>query len=498
MNKPVKLSIFDRALGAVYAPYKTKALAHREYQASITDRGARSSSPRRAGRGGRTDNADFRQQPWAIWGTRTYNSATRIDAVRKSRQIYENNILGRSMLDRATDNIIGEGMYVKADTGDAGFDAEVEAFWHDYDADDRGMVDKGTLQRWWFRNWKRDGDTGGILLRGGQVQTIESDLIQSPDGIGDTWARSGRPEVVDGVKLTKSGRPTHYYIQTLGVNDKLEWTQIPARNFLYIADTDRSDYTAVRGVPTLATIGWLLEQIDGVVEASVMAYRMAAMFGLVRKAQSPGKAIGNLPLRANSQGDNQAHLDLAPGSIGYIGMDEDLIQVKPEHPHTAYDQFMTSLVRFGALNFGLPLELAMLDFSKTNYSSARASMEQAYRAFRVQQNRFAHCWLSKWYRWRISKAVNEGVFGSNVPENYQKHKWFGQPWPYLNPVDDAQGRLALIDAGGTSLTEELAKRGMRVEEWLDMKAAENKAADDRGVTMVRSNLTRDVVNETQA
>lgn len=484
----IKLNPIQRAIGAVLPGYRQRAVEAAAYEAAANQY---VNSARRASRGGRTDKTGYTNQPWSIWGNRTMTAANRRVAVQKSRQIYENNVLGRSMLDRAVDNIIGEGMYVRPRTSDDGFNREVSQWWAEYQADDRGMVDNATLQRQWYRSFRRDGDVGGILLKRGQVQTIESDLIQSPEGqVGDLYRVGNRPEVVDGVKLTANGRPTAYHVATLDTSGKASWPAIPARNFLFIADNDRSDYTAVRGVPTLATIGWLLEQIDGTVESVVLAHRMSAAFGLVKKVASPGKRIANLPTTTNASGDTQAKIAIEPGMFDFIGHDDDLIQVKPEHPTTSFSDFMSTLVRFAGLNLGLPLELAMLDFSKTNYSSARASMEQAYRSFRVQQRFFANCWLSKWYRWRIAKAVNLGELRGNVPDDYLRHEWFGQPWPYLNPVDDAQGTLALIDSGRTTLTEELTKRGMTLEDWLDVKQEEIQKAGDAGVPLLHSNLTR--------
>ncbi len=473
-------------LGKVYAPYLTSAMQHRSaQQAAFQNFG------RRASRIGRTDSKASQKQPYGVYGPRTMTAEGRRIAVQRARAIYENNVLGRSLLDRATDNVIGEGMWVRPMTSDEGFNKAAKEWWDNvYQADSRGLVDNRTLQRRWYRNWKRDGDLGGILLKNGQVQTIETDLIQSPQGSGDQFGRTGRPEIVDGVKLTVSGRPTTFYVQSVDASGQVSWPGIPFRNFLFIADTDRDDYTAVRGIPTLATIGWLLEQIDGTIEAVTLAHRMAASFGLVHKMASPGKAAGFLPTTTNANGNVQPKITIEPASQSMIGHDDDIIQIKPEHPTTQFSEFMSTLVRFAGLNLGLPLELAMLDFSKTNYSSARASMEQAYRGFRIQQRRFADCWLSKWYRWRISKAVNLGEL-SGAPDDFQRHQWYGQPWPYLNPVDDAKGTLAAQDAGMSTLSDDLTARGTTLDEFVELKAAENKKLTEAGVPILYSTVSRE-------
>jgi len=40
-----------------------------------------------------------------------------------------------------------------------------------------------------------------------------------------------------------------------------------------------------------------------------------------------------------------------------------------------------------------------------------------------------------------------GELSGAIPDDYQRHDWMAQPWPYLNPVDDAQGVLAATDGG---------------------------------------------------
>lgn len=450
---------------------------------------------------GRKSSGRYTSQPIGVGQIRKLTPFSRRVMIQQSRELYENNTLANSLITRAVDNIIGEGMSVKPMSSDQGWNREAAAWWKEsYQADAMAKFSNAELQRVWFRSYLRDGDIGAIMLRGGQLQTIESDYIQSPNNSGDMY-QGGlvEPDIVDGFKVGRSGQIQSAYVASIGTKRSTEWAEINIRNFLFHANLDRANRTAVRGVPVLGIVRPLLEQIDGTMEAVVMAHRMAASFGILVKKNNPGAANGNLPSLTNTPASGQINkaYQIKPGMVEHMNLNEEAQQIKPEHPTASFESFMTTLVRFAGIPLGLPLELALLDFSKTNYSSARASLEQAYRGFRVQQNRFIDNWLTKMYRWRISKAINMGEITGTPPEDFQRHQWMAQPWPYLNPVDDAQGVMAAIDAGMTTLTDELSKRNYTFEDWLDMKQEEIQRADDAGVPLLRSNMSREPQQQQQ-
>jgi len=485
-----ELTWFDKALGAVYAPYKTKAIQHRTAQQGFRNVTRRDEKGRKTGSG-------YVNQPFGYGQQRTLTPHSRRIQIKTCRDMVENNPLANALLARWVDNVVGEGMNVKPKTDDQGFNAEVAEWWREqYEADASGRFSNTELQRVWMKSYCRDGDIGGVLLRGGQVQTVESDYIRSPSRSDDLYVRSSvEPDIVDGVLVSASGRPQAYHVETLGESGKISYPAINARNFLFHANYDRANRTATRGTPLISVIRPLLESIDATNEAVVMAHRIAASFGAMIKKENPAQAASSLPSLGNSPstGEINRQYTMQPGMMEHLNPGESIEQIKPEHPSVGYDGFISLQIRMAGIVLGMPLELALLDFSKTNYSSARASLEQAYRSFRVQQNRFVDQWLSKWYRWRISKAVNMGVFGpaESLPANYQRHTWMAQPWPYLNPVQDAQGVMASIDAGMTTLTDELSKRNYTFEDWLDMKQEEIKRTDEAGVPLLRSNISRD-------
>jgi len=486
----VKPNLLDRLRGYISPEYAARAALARYVE----------SAPRSAiknmlaGSDRRTDTGGWQTQPWAGDGQRTLTPGVRRSMVKRARTIDEHNMLGSSLLDRATDNIIGTGMTLQSHSGSKRWRRNLEAWWKDYELsgmDARSMMTGDELQRSWYRSRLRDGDVGMLLLRNGGIQTIESDYVQSPGGAADLFRRTDEPEIIDGVEVNGIGRPLAFHLNSLNARNQQNWTRIEARNFVWYPRIERNSRLIVRGVPMLAQLGPLLDQIDGTVEAVVMAHRMAALFGLVHKRTNPAAAFKGInTLTANMQGNQQKQINLEPAMVEYISTDEDIVQIRPEHPTTSFGEFMTFLIRLAGLKLGLPLELALLDFSRTNYSSARASMEQAYRKFRIEQSTFADRVMNRVARWRISKAINDGEL-ANPPSDALNFKWFAPEWPYLDPQKDAVGALIAVDAGFSTLERELGRRGLEFNDWIEQRKAEIAALEEAGLPVIRSNATRE-------
>lgn len=509
----VKLTLPDKIIGYFNPSYRARAVMDR-YVASRPARVLRrldsqeqhrealdwamgykryspQNSARRAADVTRTDTG-YERQPWGSSGTRTNTATARKSMVRRARNIDENNILGSSMLDRAVSNIVGEGLTLQAKTEDDEWNRAAEELWKNYTPDARGLMDMGETQRAWCRAKFRDGDFGGLLLKSGLVQGIEGDYIQSPAG---AYEKNYNPNIIDGVEVDAVGRPTAFHLSVLDSKGNAVSQRILARDMLWYANTcGRFNREAVRGVSVLAMLGPALDQIDGTNEAVVIAHRMSASFGVIHQRKNPASAFGSLPQTAtNADGDSVRERAIEPGMYEYADVDDKFTQIKAEHPTTSFADFMTFQIRLAGIKMGLPLELALLDFSKTNYSSARASMEQAYRQFRIEQRQLSNL-LARLYRWRVSKWMKD----KELPQRDDafKHRWLGQPWPYLDPEKEASASLVAIDGGLTLLGDELAKRGIDFEDWIEAKTEEIRRLESAGIKTSKSGSTRDEVEAT--
>lgn len=419
----------------------------------------------------------------------------------RSRQLDREYALATGMLDRATENVIGHGMRANPTTGDNSTDEQIKELWPAWwdKADLTGMFSGVEMERLMHRSFLRDGDVGLALVDRGPnlayVQAIEGDLIDTMNGGYDLANR-----VAHGIKFNNDMRPIAYYVLGLALTGvQLEAQPVPAENFVFYAR--RKSFTQIRGEPCFSQVERLFDQIDGYVEASVVAARIAACQGLIVKRQDAGKAVGGLPTQLNAKANPQRVQSMEPGMIQYLNPGEDITQLRPNQPIQNFSDFVSSLIRFTGITMGLPLELVFLDFSRTTYSSARASLLQAYASFRAAQQLFLNQVMAPIYRWRVEKWVRDGIIRPPAklrlgPERglepaYLKHHWIAPGWAWIDPVKEIQAAMMEVDAGFNSEESICLQHGRTLDDVLRSKQRAKKLAKKLQIDLARSGLTRD-------
>ncbi len=410
----------------------------------------------------------------------------------RAREMERNNSLARGMLDRAVENIIGPGMEVEARTADPDFNLRAMELWRQEkdQFDITGMREFGDLQKIIFRSALRDGDVGCVMVRRGltnRIQVIEGDYIDSMNK-----AALDTPSQVHGIDLNGDSRPTAFHVIGYQKDNARTETVVPARNFIFLTNTNRA--TEIRGEPVFAQVFDKFDSIDKTIEAVVLAARIAACFGAVVRSGMSGSAFPNLQTAMNSQGNQQRLATIEPGMIQYLKPGEDIVQINPTQPAQNFPEFIATLLRFIGVNLGMPLELILLDFSRTNYSSARASLQQAYRAFRSRQTTFKTRVLVKLWRWWISSKVKNGqlIVPPAIAQNFWKHEWIAPGWSWVDPTKEIQAAMMEVDGGFNTLTNIAMQHGRDFYELVQQRKRELEVLAEAGITTSRSVATRDL------
>lgn len=408
----------------------------------------------------------------------------RRDLVDRARQLERNSVLAEGMLSRSTEAVVGNGFGLQAKSADEVWNKDVEAKWKAWcesGADVRGLCSFGELLALVFRSFLRDGDVGAVLLSTGQIRVVESDEIASPTGYL-------RPNMVDGVELNESGRPIAYHVirnpRVLAVDRRglPNHTVVPAENVLFLARRRRAGQT--RGVSAFAGVTWILDQIDGNIEAVTVAARMAACFGVVLKRKSRGAGLDTV---TGADGIARRKLRVEPGSFFEVEPDEDVKQIQANQPTTNFPDFLNTLARVAAIPFGLPVEILMMNFEKTNYSNARAALLQAFKVWREHQGRLkAFC--TRVYLWWLLRQIEAGEVSARA--DALEHGWLTPGWQWIDPQAEIQTTLAAIDSGLETRAQALMRLGFDPEEQYAQIRKEQPIAKELGLD-VRSTLTRD-------
>jgi lambda family phage portal protein len=311
------------------------------------------------------------------------------------------------------------------------------------------------------------------------LEIVESDRLDTPSD-----KRSDK-SIRNGVKLGARGEPVSYFIRKTHPGDMQyrvagaqDFIEIPARNslgrknILHLYPLLRAGQT--RGVPFFAPVLTYFKDKADYMEAELVAARIAACFGVLIKQGNPYGASVGASEETNISGQRLESLE--PGMLERLGPGEDITQIKPEHPGETFDPFMTQILRLISSGLGLPYELVAKDFSKVNYSSARAALLQAYKYFRYRQG-----WLTRYLCQPVWDMVIEEAYlkgDIDAPQFYKnsqdwtRARWVPDGWEWVDPLKEVKAQETAMQNNITSLADVCASQGRDYEEVLKQRARE--------------------------
>ena len=412
-----------------------------------------------------------------------YNDAegSRRIMVDRARHLERNNTLADALLTASTQNVIGTGIRLQMMSDSTTWNEEREGLWAEWCRfpESRRRLNMTEVLQIVLRSYLRDGDIGGYMRPDGLIRLTESDEIATPTG-----GTFHDPNQVDGIDLNDDGQAIAYHIakQPRQLHDRrfaMQSVKIPADQMLFLARMTRAGET--RGPSAFATVFWLFDQIEGQIQAVTAAARMAACFGLVIKRETRF---------APPNAGKRRQINLRPAGIFEMFPGETIEQIKPEHPGTDMASFIRLLSRYASLPFGIPFEIAFLDFSETNFSNARASMLQAWQGWTCLQNLLKNQWLTPLYYWKEQEWLKT-TDRRRRPKNAFNHRWLAPAWRWVDPEKEIQAAMAAIDGGLDTVSDTLARLGKDPDEILATRKRELEAAEEAGVPWSRSRLTRD-------
>jgi lambda family phage portal protein len=434
-----------------------------------------------------------RQQTWAQGhADNAQTERTLWDLREICRDHDRNSCLLHGIISRCADNAAGPEWGFLPDSGDASFDRDAADLLREASAaaEYRGLFDLQGVLYTAFRSLLPDGDCLAVHLADNRMQMLEAHELATPAG-GKGF--SGRT-VVGGVELDDAGRHTAYYVV-----DPREVRRLAApRGFwaggysslqrIDAADCDhwanRERFSATRGVPVLASSLDLFSRLDGYLDSETLAAELTSHLTWWMKsrdgAQLPGSEIRT---DGNATADTETAYDRwlrsEPGVILNLGTDEEAGVIDPKRPGLTFEPYTLTMLRMVGAGIGIPLELVLLDFSRTNYSSARAALLQAYRTFRVWQRFIRERMIQRVYSRWVSRWIARRAL-SPLP-NAARLKFFPPRWAWVDPLKEALAMEKKIQAAAGTLEDWISEDGRLAETIFTARAAELKRLRQLGV-----------------
>jgi len=423
---------------------------------------AKPSRTRRARRRGADGPADAGQDDRTLWELREW-----------CRDLDRNSPLMRGIIDRMRDNVMAPDYGFRPDSGDEKFDADAAAALAETapTAEHRGMFDLQQVFETGFRSLGPDGDFLEIFLKDNRLQIIEAhDLVTPRNRTGYKGRR-----VVGGVETDSSGRPRAYYVRDPSSAPRFGYSgwigsyrdaqRIDAADVNHVAA--RTRFSQTRGVPVMAASIGALERLDGYLESESIAAQVAShiTWSIRRNADPAGPWLPGAELQTdpNSTADSLSTYEQLmrsePGAVFDLRPLESVEVNTAGRPTDQFDPYITSMMRMVGSGVGLPLELVLLDFSKTTYASARASLLQAYRTFLFWQRFVRVRMIQPTYdRW-MAGWIASGDLRPLAGGRSYKLKFFPPRWAWIDPLKMVLAKSKQISAGAGTLEDWISEEG---------------------------------------
>ena len=393
------------------------------------------------------------------------------------------------MLDTACDNIWGSRFGFIPATEDSDLDKKIE----DYIgkrvekryADAAGLRSFARIGSDSTRALWTDGDILHAKQRNGSLMTFEAHEIESPHGPG---------KVVLGVEKNKQGAHTAYWVRQVkaygsgGAQRADKSKRLAAGKVFRPAFLKR--FSQTRGIPFCAAILSFASRFHNYIDFEAVAAEVNSMLGYqinrdlgdadITDTTPPGTTTSQETDGEESTFDKMQRME--PAMVFELAPGEKVNMIGAERPGSNFDGYITTCCRIIGVGVGLPLELFLKDFSKTNYSSARASLAEARRSFRRWQRIMQDDLCGPWYRWQIARGIASGALPAD--ERCYKVEYNWPVWEYLDPEKDARANVMQAGTMTKSPVEIIRERGRNPRQVVKEFAAYKKMCAAEGLEYI--------------
>lgn len=425
-----------------------------------------------------------------------------IQALReKSRDLNRNNPIASGVTGTMVTNVVGSGIQPQSyvDSASLGltpeaaeeFQNKVERIWEKWEP----HADAGNRMHFWEIQQlvqRQVLENGEVIIIPEMVDepgrpyflalnTVESDRLDTPSD------KRADKNIRRGVEVGPRGEPVAYWICKTHPGDITYRNRQPDSNE-YIRYEAKNKYGRpnifhlywvkrpgqTRGEPFFAPVINKFKDLDEYTDAELIAARVTACFTVFIEQQNAFDGAVAATTKTDTSGKRIEMLE--PGIIKRLNPGEKFSAFNPQRPNGSFDPFVEKALRFIGAGIGLPYELVLKDFSKTNYSSARAAILEARKFFIFQQNWMSDRLCQPTWNMLMDEAYLRGEFDAkdyfNRREDYLRAKWIAPGWAYIDPDKEINAADQSIRSNVSTLADECAAHGKDWEENLRQRARE--------------------------
>lgn len=364
------------------------------------------------------------------------------------------------------------------------------------------------------------------------IQMIDADRLSTPTTM------QFDPRIVGGIRKDVYGAPISAFIRTRhpadlyggiyrGVNEQA-WKEVAWRKpwgraqVLYFREQKRVDQTrAVSDISAgLREIAITRKFRDVTLQKAVLAATYAATIESELPAQAVYEQLG---AGGGTSSYGSGAVDYASEFLEavneYVGASKNMLidGVKIPHlfpgtklnfqnagaPQGVGQDFEQSLLRYVAVSLGVSYEELSKDYTKTNYSSARAAMANTWKFMQSRKRIVADAMANSIYRLWLEEAINKNMIASFPASEADKlytngHQnlmfdalaeatWIGASRGQIDELKETQAAVLRIKYGLSTHEDELARLGKDWRKTYAQLERERIEREDRGIGLLEDN-----------
>jgi lambda family phage portal protein len=300
----------------------------------------------------------------------------------------------------------------------------------------------------WLTLWNRaiDGEVFIQILPGYPHNRSRFAMrFLNPDMLDAAYTRkpTGKNNRIEmGIELDEFDRPVAYHfteMQGTGRTKKTKRQAIPATQIIHVF---RKEYIGqLRGIPDFAGIMKKAKMLNGIHDAIVVGWRIAA------------SKMGFLTPDENYEGDEIDATDIPdevlPGALDLLPKGVKFSEFDPDYPSSTYAEGYKTFMRQIANGLNLSSNTLSNDYSDVNYSSLRQALLEDREGWRCVQaemiDDFYQPIFDEWYAWQLD-ITGRVAFPGSPRITDPVTVWQPRGWPWVDPLKEVNAQIAAINA----------------------------------------------------
>jgi lambda family phage portal protein len=345
------------------------------------------------------------------------------------------------------------------------------------------------------------------------IQLIDSDRLSNPRDLPDGSLSDAGYELKGGIEFDPAGEPLAYHVRNrhpLDVTFRTNtytWTRTPRETawgrpvFIHAFESDRAEQT--RGISPFASILAVFRMIDRHSQAELANAVANSLFvAFIKSSYDPyavqeGLATGDNPIdQAKSWQEiradiyNDAPVNLGGSQIPVMPPGDEIEMNQAARDTASFGEFRSVFLQEIASAIGMPYVALAERWDQVNYSSARAALNEVWRAVQSRRAAFVEQFVNPILMAVLEEAIVTGKLDIPAgapslyenPAAYLRGMWVGPGRGYVDPQKEAQGAALRVENNFSTLEREAAEQGLDWEELLDQRAREVVALKERELT----------------